>query len=237
MPRSRALVAPLLASAALLCACSAITSFDGFAPDDGAGDAATDAASADGAAGDGAIPGTDAGVDVVVGDDAAAGGVPVKLIRCGVAQNAPPYVDSQGRSWGGDVDFDVGTAVTNLDTAAGTSDPMLYRAERYASRTTQPGGFKYTFNGLTSGVHVVKLHFVESTSAPISAPGQRRFDVSIGGQVVLDELDIFAEAGGKVRALVKTFTVTVPGTSLVIAFTPGAAENPKVNAIELLRQP
>jgi len=237
MPIGRAL--PLLAVVALAGACSAITSFDGFVGDgpDAQGDGGDGGAGDGGAVADARPSDGASGADTGLDPDAGAGFLPVRLIRCGVAQNAPPYMDSLGRSWGGDVDFDVGTIVTNTDMTTGTPDPALYLAERYASRVMFPAGFKYTFNGLSSGSYVVKLHFVESTSAPVSAPGQRRFDVAVDGTKVLTELDIFAEAGGKRRALVKALPVTVTGTSMVIAFTPGSAENPKVNAIEVLRKP
>lgn len=161
----------------------------------------------------------------------------IRRIRCGVPASAPPYEDSNGQVWGGDVDFDVGSVVGNDDPIQGTSDPALYHSERYADRVTFPSGFRYTFDGIASGPYVVRLHFVEATSAPIVAAGQRRFNVLANGAAVLTELDIFAEAGGRDRALVKTFPVTVSGSSLVLQFTPGSAQNPKVNAIEVVKAP
>ena len=82
--------------------------------------------------------------------------------------------------------------------------------------------------------YVVKLHFVEATSAFINAPGQRRFNVLINGTQVLTELDIFAEAGGRDRALVKSLSVTVQGSPLVVQLAVGSIQNPKLNAIEVL---
>lgn len=162
-----------------------------------------------------------------------AGLVSVRRIRCGSPASAPPYTDSTGQVWSNDVDYDVGTVVFNSDPIAGTSDPTLYHAERYADRRTLPGGFKYTFTGLQDRAYVIKLHFVETSGAAISASGQRRFNVLINGTQVLTELDIFAEAG-RDRALVKSFPATVAGAPLVVHFAPGSIQNPKVNAIEVL---
>jgi hypothetical protein len=52
---------------------------------------------------------------------------------------------------------------------------------------------------------------------------------------VLDHLDIFAEVGF-MQPLVKTFTVTVTGSPIVISFV-HEIENPKISGIEIIPEP
>jgi hypothetical protein len=199
-------------------ACSALPDISFVDPADGG--------ASDAGGGDGPLP-LDAAAD--------AGLTSARRIRCGSPATAPPYTDSTGQVWSNDVDFDVGMVVSNSDTIAGTSDPTLYHAERYADRTAFPAGFKYTIGGLQDRAYVVKLHFAETSGSNINAPGKRRFNVLINGTQVLTELDIIAESGGgRSRALVKTFPATVKGAPLVVQFTPGSVENPKICAIEVL---
>jgi hypothetical protein len=64
--------------------------------------------------------------------------------------------------------------------------------------------------------------------------GSRRFNVDIEGQRKLSEYDIFARAGGGLRAVQESFLVPVADNSLTIAFTNGSADQAKVSAIEIL---
>lgn len=115
-------------------------------------------------------------------------------------------------------------ATTGVTNAA----PMaVYQTDRYG------GAFTYTLPGLTSGAsYVVRLHFAETywTTA-----GQRLFNVTINGSPVLTNFDILAAAGGPHIAVVEPFTVTANSSGqIVIAFTAGTADLPKVNGIEIL---
>lgn len=185
---------------------------------DGAGDARD---------GEGGVVVTDASLD-------APDGFASILVRCGAAPAEPVYTDSMGRVWSNDTGFDTGTTISNSANIANTSDPQLYRRERFTERATTPNGFSYTFGSVPSGDYVVVLHFAETFSF-INGPNQRKFNVLINGTQVLTELDIYAEAG-KDRALDKTFPVTVQGPPLVLQFKPGTLQNPKVNAIEVLKR-
>jgi hypothetical protein len=54
---------------------------------------------------------------------------------------------------------------------------------------------------------------------------------------MLSNFDIFAAGGGANIAVVKDFPVTANATgAIVIAFTTGAADAPRVNGIEILAQ-
>lgn len=67
--------------------------------------------------------------------------------------------------------------------------------------------------------YVVRLHFVESDPVQI---GDRVFEVSIQNVPVIASLDIFKEAGGHNRPLVKEFRGIEAGQTLRIALTPAS---------------
>ena len=91
------------------------------------------------------------------------------------------------------------------------------------------------------GEYQVKLHFAElwfeATGGGAGGAGSRVFDVSIEGQLVEDNLDVFAEVGAQ-TPLVKTHTITVTGGVLDIDFSSldavGGTRHPIINAIEVL---
>lgn len=123
------------------------------------------------------------------------------------------------------------TSATNstINTAKVTNPaPMsVYQTDRYG------GAFTYTLPGLTSGAsYTVRLHFAETYW---TAVGERVFNVAINGNPVLTNFDIVASAGGPDIAVVEPFTVTANSSGqIVIAFTAGTADLPKINGIEIL---
>jgi hypothetical protein len=82
----------------------------------------------------------------------------------------------------------------------------------------------------------VRLLFAETSGGFITGPGERQFNVIIDGTTVLTNFDIYA-AVGKDVALVKAFPADVTASPLVVQFTPGSIQNPKVNAIEVVAVP
>jgi hypothetical protein len=112
---------------------------------------------------------------------------------------------------------------------ANTTDDGLYHTDRY-------GAFRYAFP-VSNGNYQVILHFTEIYWGVNGSPGgvgSRRFNVDIEGQRKLSEYDIFARAGGGLRAVQESFLVPVADNSLTIAFTNGSADQAKVSAIEIL---
>ncbi len=91
------------------------------------------------------------------------------------------------------------------------------------------------------GEYTVRLHFAEvwfgATGGGSGGVGSRVFDVSVEGQLVEDDLDIFAEVGADAM-LVKAHTVSVTGGVLDIDFDSrdavGGERHPVINAIEIL---
>ncbi len=112
---------------------------------------------------------------------------------------------AQDGDWVADTGYSGGTAKsTTVAMANATNAPQaVYQTRRNASTLT------YSFADVPDGTYTIRLHFAELYS---NAAGQRRFNVAIEGQTQLTNFDIFQEAGGKNRAVVKTIeNVAVSG--------------------------
>ena len=119
------------------------------------------------------------------------------------------------------------TTATITVPAGDTATMQDYQTYRFG------GTFTYSFTGLTpGGSYTVRLHFAESYW---TAAGKRVFNMSINGVSELADFDIFATAGGANIGIVKSFTVNADSYGqIVLDFTSGTADQPKVNAVELL---
>ena len=146
--------------------------------------------------------------------------VPIRVHAGGGA-----YTDVAGHLWSADSNFSGGDLYSVSDPIANTSDPTLYRSERW-------GAFSYNFS-VPNGSYNVTLKFAEIYW---SSAGQRVFHVSINGTQALTNFDIVALAGAPFTALERTFPVTVTNGAINIQFISGVADNPKVSAIEILSQ-
>jgi uncharacterized repeat protein (TIGR04076 family) len=102
-----------------------------------------------------------------------------------------------------------------------------YESERW-------GEFSYTLPGLDPGARYrVRLHFCE---VHFTGPGKRRFSVESGGKKLAEDFDIFAEAGGAFKPIIREFEAAADKSgTLVLSFIKGAADYPKVCAIEIIQ--
>lgn len=134
------------------------------------------------------------------------------------------FLDSQSRAWSADVGFVGGNpADRGAIEIAGTEDDRIYQTERW-------GLTGYSLEA-PMGVYNVKLHFAE-TSPDVDAAGKRVFSADVEGHAIND-IDVFAEAGGTQVALVKTVpNVVVNDGHLDIAFEAKVGA-PMINAIEI----
>ena len=82
-----------------------------------------------------------------------------------------------------------------------------------------------------NGKYVVNLHFAETFDG-ISGPGERVFSFNVQGQEFKD-FDVWAKAGGGLRAYVERVNAEVTNGVPKITFTP-KVENPQINAIEII---
>ena len=116
--------------------------------------------------------------------------------------------------------------VSHASIPAGTP-ASLFQNERADWVDASSTNMQWSFP-VTAGTYDVRLYFAEIF---FFNPNSRVFDVSIEGNVVLNDYDIVADVGA-FKGVVRTFRVTADST-LNIDFKP-VIENPKVNAIEIL---
>ena len=81
--------------------------------------------------------------------------------------------------------------------------------------------------------YAVRLHFADLGQGPA---GARAFNVEINGERVLTDFDVFAEAGGRAKALVKEFPGIVPDAkgNITVSVKRGATGFPFINGIQIL---
>jgi len=141
-------------------------------------------------------------------------------------------IDYNGKNFVSDMYFDTGRTLDRPQTGL----PEPYQTFRYS----RSQWMSYDIP-IPDGEYTVNLHFAElwfgATGGGLPGAGKRVFDVSIEGQLVEDNLDIFAEVGAEMM-LIKAHTVTVTGGVLDIDFDSrdivGGERHPVINAIEIL---
>ncbi len=117
------------------------------------------------------------------------------------------------------------TATIDTSAVSNPASQSIYQTERY-------GNFTYTFPNLTAGTQYAVL-LLESENY-WTGSGQRSFNVSINGQQVLSNFDIYAAAGGADKAIDEQFNATADGSgTITIQFT-SVKDNAKVDGIEIL---
>ena len=140
-------------------------------------------------------------------------------IDCG----GPGYTDVGGNVWIADAYFAGGYTGSTADPIALTTDDVLYQTERYGNST-------YSIP-VPNGAYQVTLKFAEIY---FTAGGDRLFDVSMEGALVLDNIDVFTLGGNAwLRAYDRVFDVTVNDGVLEIAFV-GVVDNAIIDAIQVL---
>ncbi|MES1258668.1 MAG: malectin domain-containing carbohydrate-binding protein [Acidobacteriota bacterium] len=148
-----------------------------------------------------------------------------------VAMNAN-YTDRDGNLWGIDRYYDGGRQNSDGETVTGTSDPELYRWQRY-------GNFTYRFP-VPAGRYKVRLLLAETFFGPHNrgkgGPGSRIFNVYCDGLTLLKNFDVF-KAGGEDHAVEKVFHDVIPNAQgrIDIHFEP-VAQYATVQAIEVTEE-
>ncbi len=156
----------------------------------------------------------------------------VLRVDCGASES---YTDKFGNVWATDQDLETGkpwgavygSILDRPDVGiTGTEIPRIYETERYSM-----DAYKFT---VPNGKYTVRLHFAETFDG-IQGPEERVFSVSVPGQEVLKDLDLYKTVG-PLKPLVKEYKgVPVENGQLVIGFTPNI-ENPQICGIEILAE-
>ena len=128
------------------------------------------------------------------------------------------YTDKAGVSYSADRYYQGGKTWKTSSSIAGTEDDALYKSERY-------GNFSYAVP-VPKGNYVVTLKFAE---IHWSSANCRIFNVKVGGQEVIRNLDLFAKVG-KNRAYDVAIPVSVNDGILRIEFV-SIKDNAKISAI------
>ncbi|RYD14557.1 MAG: hypothetical protein EOP90_13020 [Lysobacteraceae bacterium] len=135
----------------------------------------------------------------------------------------PAYVGADGTAYLADTAFEGGSTQVSAHAVANTEDDALYNDWRW-------GDFAYRLP-LPDGPYAVELHFADTYN---SAAGQRVFDASIEGALVLDDYDIIASVGID-AAVVFRHDVVVSDGMLDLVFANGSAGSARVDALRVIR--
>ncbi|XP_050371084.1 probable LRR receptor-like serine/threonine-protein kinase At1g53430 [Argentina anserina] len=103
--------------------------------------------------------------------------------------------------------------------ATNTSSLNVNDSDFYQTARLAPVSLKYYGLCMLKGPYKVQLHFAEimyTNNETFTGIGKRIFDVSIQGNLVLEDFNIMKEAGGAGIGIVKEFDVLVYGSTLEI---------------------
>jgi hypothetical protein len=158
-------------------------------------------------------------------------GTPHKQLPIRIVTQPTSLADHNGQLWHADNYYMNGYISTKRSQVSGTSDPDLFAAERY-------GHFSYAIPVDVRDRYTVILHFAELYFGPgasgTGGVGSRVFRVICNGNTLLDDFDIYKEAGS-LHALTKTFNHLKPTAQgkLNLTFEP-IANNATVSGIEVI---
>jgi hypothetical protein len=158
-------------------------------------------------------------------------GIPHALLPIRLSVQSTPFTDHNGQLWHPDNYYANGLASGQLQEVTDSPDPDLFSAERY-------GHFTYAIPVDTRDRYTLVLHFAEfyfgARRPGGGGDGSRVFRVMCNGETLLDNFDIYKEAGS-LHALTKTFYHLKPSAQgkLNLTFEP-IANNATVSGIEVL---
>ncbi|MGN7889819.1 Ig-like domain-containing protein [Dyadobacter sp. 22481] len=124
------------------------------------------------------------------------------------------------------------STVTTAIDLSGVVNPAPADAYKTQRNAGQPLIYQYD-NLIPNALYVVRLHFAE-ISTTITA-GKRKFHMTVGADTLLKNFDIFTEAGGRNKAIVREFAIrSTTAGQIRMVFRPIANLNyPAINAIEV----
>lgn len=158
--------------------------------------------------------------------------IPGRIRPIRMVARKEPYRDPGGVLWMPDRFVQSGIVITRPTVPANHPRAELFRGERY-------GSFTYTIPVAQGGKYAVSLYLTEFWFGP-SAPGgggagSRIFRVYCNHRLLLNDYDLFRDAGGSGAGVVKVFRNIEPNSKgkLVLDFEP-VVNYALVNAIEVV---
>jgi Malectin domain len=158
-------------------------------------------------------------------------GLPHKQLPIRLLMQRTSFTDHTGQLWHSDNYFTNGRLSDQHQLVTGTPDPDLFTEERY-------GHFRYTLPVDPRDRYALILHFAEFYFGPGmpggGGTGSRVFRVLCNGETLLDDFDIYKEAGS-LHALTKIFPHIKPSAQgkINLTFEP-ELNNATVSGIEVL---
>jgi hypothetical protein len=158
-------------------------------------------------------------------------GIPHKQAPIRIVTQPTSVTDHNGTIWHPDTYFVSGHPREQRFRVEGTPDPDLYAWERF-------GNFSYALPVDTRDRYTLVLHFAELYFGTVGsgggAPRDRMFSVFCNGSTLLDNFDLYKEAG-RLHAVTKTFYHLRPSPQgkLNLTFEP-IVNNATVSAIEVI---
>ncbi|HZP07079.1 MAG TPA: malectin domain-containing carbohydrate-binding protein [Terracidiphilus sp.] len=158
-------------------------------------------------------------------------GIPHKQAPIRIVAQPTSVTDHNGIIWHPDTYFVNGHAREQRVHVEGTPDPDLYAWERF-------GNFSYAIPVDTRDRYTLILHFAElyfgTQGSGGGAPGDRVFRVFCNGSTLLDNFDLYKEAGS-LHAVTKTFYHLRPSPQGKLNLTfESIVNNATVSAIEVI---
>lgn len=158
-------------------------------------------------------------------------GIPHAQLPIRLIMQTTPFTDRKGRFWQPDNFFMGGRLSPPTPPLQDSQEPDLFSGERF-------GHFTYAIPVDTRGMYTLVLHFAEFYFGPGASGnggvGSRIFKVMCNGETLLDNLDLFQEAGS-LHEVTKTFRHLKPSAQgkLNLTFEP-IVNNATVSGIEVL---
>jgi Malectin domain/Domain of unknown function (DUF5122) beta-propeller len=156
-----------------------------------------------------------------------AGGPELPSIDCGPAWSADEDAASPFRNEGSNA---AGWGpIAGVTAAVPSGTPRaIFESERWSPSDNPP--MQWSFPAQAGSHLQVRLYFSNSYDGT-SQPGQRQFDVTLDGTLILNDYDIVADVGNRTGTM-KSYNITSDGT-VNIDFT-HVVENPLINGIEIV---
>lgn len=159
-------------------------------------------------------------------------------INCG----GPSYKDENGNLWLADKGFatswtkDFPEVPINFASQRRSFSPIKNTKDWKLFQTFRYGKDKIVYEfPLPDGEYFVELYFIEpwlGIGGGTNAKGMRLFDVAINGKTVINDLDIWSEAGTN-TALKKTVKAKISGGRMIISFPESKSGQAVVSAIAI----